>query len=418
MFLFARDKLRDMISHQGAGIAALDALVLPVLIGFIGLGVEVPVWYSEKGDLQTATDAAAVAAAYQVGTGNSLSAVASDEIIRNGYGTSSGITLTVNSPPTSGAYAGNNNAVEVIAIIPEMAAFTKVLGINEVSIKSRAVALNTPATNGNGCIMSLATSGGYTIDINGNANVSMAGCTMVDNSNNSQAVSVNGSATVTVQNIYTAGGINSNGNSAINNSSPNVTNAPVVSDPLSNLPMPSVSSCNQNNFTAQHGNTTMNPGVYCNGINFNAQANVTMNPGTYIVNGGTFNINGQATVAGSGVTIVFTNGSTIDVNGNSTVTLSAPTSGTYAGILFYTDRSMSTEDNNFNGGSTMSLSGIIYMPTQNLIFNGGTNGTASCLRMVSYEVTINGGANLSSTCPSGYPSLPVTSGTSGVALKE
>ncbi len=418
LYLFYRFKIRNLIISHDGSISVLQALMLPMIIGFIGLGVEVPTWYSQKGDLQSATDAAAIAIAYQIGSGNSLSTIASNEMSRNGYNANSGITITVNNPPLSGSYAGNNQAVEVIAIKAQAGAFSKLLGMSQLSIRTRAVVLNTPSNNGNGCIMALASSGGYTIDINGNATVNMAGCTMVDNSNNSSAVALNGNATVTVQNIYTAGGISTNGNSTINNSSPNVTNGSVVSDPFSSLPMPSVGSCDQNNFTAQHGNTTMSQGVYCNGINFNAQANVTMNPGIYIVNGGSFNINGGATVTGSGVTIIFTNGATINVNGNSTMTLSAPTSGTYAGILFYGDRSMPLGYDNFNGGASMSLTGTIYMPTQDLNFNGGVSGTATCLKIVSYQITINGGANLSSTCPAGYPGIPVPSGSGSVVLKE
>ena len=421
LFLPRSIKARSILAHQDGGIAIMLAFMVPVIIGFIGLGVEVPTWYSQRGDLQSATDAAAIATVYQIGSGNSLSTTARNEMSRNGYGSSSGVTITVNNPPSSGSYSGNNQAVEVIVTKSEAGLFSRIQNIAQITMKTRAVALNTPTNSGNGCIMALASSEGFTIDINGNATINMTGCTMVDNSNNSSAVALNGNATVTLKNIYTAGGIMTNGNSTINNSSPNVTNGSVVPDPFSSLPMPTVGSCNQNNYTVNNGTATMSPGVYCNGITINGGSNVIISSGTYIVNGGSFNINGGATVSGdggSGVTFIFTNGANIDVNGGVTLALSAPTSGTYAGILFYGDRSMSLGTDNFNGGSSMSLTGTIYMPTQILNFNGGVSGTATCLRVVSYEITINGGANLSSTCPSGYPSIPVTSGSSGIELKE
>lgn len=404
-------------SEQG-GLIILWAFVLPAVIGSIGIGVEVSSWYARKSDIQSATDAAALATSYAVGGSSNLTTIASNEMSRNGFGTNSGITLTVNNPPSTGTYSGNNNAVELIVSQNEAPLFSKVLGHGQTTIKVRAVALNTPSSSGGGCIMALNQTQGYSIDINGNATINMPGCSMIDNSNNSSAVALNGNATVTVTNIYTAGGIMTNGHSTINNTSPNVTNGSVVPDPFSNLAMPAFSGCDQNNFTAQHGSVTMTPGVYCGGINFNAQANVTMSSGTYIVNGGSFNINGQASVTGSDVTIIFTGNSTINVNGGATVTLSAPTTGTYAGILLYADRNSQANYNNFNGGSSMALTGVVYMPSENINFNGGVSSGGSCTKIIANTVTINGGANLSPTCPAGYPTIPIPGTNSGIRIVE
>ena len=52
-------------------------------------------------------------------------------------------------------------------------------------------------------------------------------------------------------------------------------------------------------------------------------------------------INANAAVSGTGVTFYLTNGATLKMNGNSDVQISAPTSGTYKGMLFIADRSKS-----------------------------------------------------------------------------
>lgn len=394
------------------------AFMLPAIIGSIGLGVEISSWYARKGDMQNAADATSVATAYAIGSGNSLTGVASNEMSRNGFGSSANVTLTVNNPPVTGAYTSNNNAVEVIALQNEAPSFSNVLGNGRTTIQVRAVALRTPPNTAGGCVMALNQLQIDTIDINGNVNLNMPGCTMIDNSNTSSAVYIGGNSTVTVNNIYTAGGISVGSNATLNNKTANVTNGSQVADPFSSLAMPSVGSCNQNNFSAQSGNTTMNPGVYCGGISFNAQANVTMNPGTYIVNGGSFDINGQATVNGSGITIVFTNNATITVNGGAVVNLSAPTSGTYAGILFYGDRTSNNNTNKFNGGSTMNLTGTIYMPSETVNFNGGASIGGNCTKIVSYAVNFNGTSNITNNCPAGYPAIPVPNSGVSVAIVE
>ncbi len=408
----------NIIHSNDGGLTILWAFMLPVIIGFIGIGVETSLWYSQKGDLQSATDAASIVTAYAIGSGANLNTAATNEMARNGYGANAHLTLTVNHPPLTGAYTGNSNAVEVIVSEPENALFSAVLGLAQVNLKTRAVSLFTPSTNGGGCVMALNQLQIDTIDINGNVTLNMPGCTMIDNSNASSAVYIGGSSTVTVNNVYTAGGISVNGNAVLNHTISNVTSGSEVPDPFSGLPMPSIGSCAQNNFSAGSGNTTMIPGVYCGNTKFNAQSNVTMTSGTYIINGGSFSIDGQAAVSGSGVTIILTNNATITVNGGANVTLSAPTSGTYAGILFYGDRASANNNNDFTGGATMNLTGIIYMPSETVNFNGNATTGGTCTRIVSYAVNFKGTSYISPTCPAGYPGIPVPTTTGSVKLEE
>ena len=66
------------------------ALILPFLLGVIGLGIESGIWYASKRNIQTQTDAAATAGAYERRRGNpaftDVSAAALREALRNGYG--------------------------------------------------------------------------------------------------------------------------------------------------------------------------------------------------------------------------------------------------------------------------------------------------------------------------------------------
>ena len=91
-------------------------------------------------------------------------------------------------------------------------------------------------------------------------------------------------------------------------------------------------------------------GIY-SGITLSGNATLTLNAGIYIIEGGGLSVSGNASVTGSGV-MIFNAGSaynattgnyggtygSITLSGNGTYSLSAPTTGTYAGILIFQDR--------------------------------------------------------------------------------
>src|SRR6516225_11834525 len=80
--------------------AVVIALGATVLIGFAGLGVETGLWYSIKRQNQSAADAAAISAAYEVLAGNTnvttnLTPAATSAASQNGY---TGTTPVVTYP--------------------------------------------------------------------------------------------------------------------------------------------------------------------------------------------------------------------------------------------------------------------------------------------------------------------------------
>src|SRR5436309_2672522 len=98
-----------------------------------------------------------------------------------------------------------------------------------------------------------------------------------------------------------------------------------------------------------HGNITLNPGYYPNGLYCINGGNVTMNPGLYYVENGNLWINTTGTVTGNGVTLYHngSNGSAllkqqygldcgiVFCPTNNDYTITPPTSGTYAGISLF-----------------------------------------------------------------------------------
>ncbi|MCH7551741.1 MAG: pilus assembly protein, partial [Proteobacteria bacterium] len=102
-------------------IIVMFAFLLPIMIGFIGLGVEVAYWFQDRRDLQAAADAGAIAGAYEIAEGRVSTAdtVAQREAEANGWSSSEG-AITVNNEqinstdPSSGNFDDDDNAIEVI----------------------------------------------------------------------------------------------------------------------------------------------------------------------------------------------------------------------------------------------------------------------------------------------------------------
>jgi Flp pilus assembly protein TadG len=109
-------------------------------------------------------------------------------------------------------------------------------------------------------------------------------------------------------------------------------------------------------------------------------------------------------VIGNGVTIYMSGSSAVTMNGNATVNLSAPTSGTYQGMLMMGDRTCttcSTTSEQLNGTAASLMTGAIYFPKQNVNYIGNFAGANGCTQIVSDTVTWNGHTHLAANC-TGY----------------
>ena len=74
--------------------------------------------------------------------------------------------------------------------------------------------------------------------------------------------------------------------------------------------------------------------------------------------------------------------------------LSAPSDGPLPGILFYHDRNAPNITHNLTGGANMQLNGIIYFPTADMTFTGGSALTESASIIIANEVTFIGDVSL------------------------
>jgi hypothetical protein len=285
------------------------------------------------------------------------------------------------------------------------------LFINGTTISVEATA--QMVGQGEYCVIALDRGANTGIDMGGNTNVNL-GCGMISNAVAPNAIEggnpTAGTPGVNASPIAAVGGIPASANFVAGTAV--FPYAVPQSDPYAALPDPVIG--NGVKFKEdKSGVTAMTPGTYSL---VDIKGTVNMAPGEYYINGGDFSLGSQATVNGTGVVIILTsntaasNPSTIaglNINGGANVNLTAPTTGTYAGMLFYQDRRAvsPTNGNNktniINGNSGSVFQGAIYFPKQPLQFNGTAGMNTNCLRLVAWRLNFTGNSTINNVCPSG-----------------
>ena len=206
--LIAPFRTRSIWRDEQGTIVVITALILPVLLAFLGLALDFGRVYDLKRQQQTAVDAAVIGAVTQLWRGGSTSeAITSgkNDAALNGFdGASSNRTIDVDIT------IDNANA-RVIGLITEDEVptfFMRILNWNEVSIQSRAVA--GLVRYASGCLHALNPSSRSALTVSGNATLD-SGCEIMVNSDHDRAITVNGGGCLYGVTIGTSGAYASNG---------------------------------------------------------------------------------------------------------------------------------------------------------------------------------------------------------------
>ncbi len=396
--------LRRFAKDQSGSYVIVVSLVMPVLIGTAGLGSEVGWWLYLHKNMQSAADSGAVSAAT---AGSNLTAEANAVTASYGYANGvNNVTVTVNQPPTSGNYTTNPQAVEVIVQQPQQRLLSALFGSDPVTIAARAVAL---PNNGQGCVLALDRTYSPAAKASGNGNINLIGCNLYDNSNAGPALTVSGTTTVSANMVGVVGGIS--GTTNITAAYGVRSGVRPVADPYANFNPPACSTYNSGKVTINSSGkaSALSPNTcYTGGVSVKAGYTLNLDPGVYYFSGNGLTVEGNATITGTGVTLVFTGSTsagwaTANIGSNAIVNLTAPTSGSTQGIVMYADRNIPVSSNtgfNLAGGATQNFGGAIYLPTSQLSFAGGNGSTTSCTQIIADTVTLSGNSNLTVNCNS------------------
>lgn len=413
--------------ERGFTIVAF-ALMIFVSMGFAGLAVDVGYLQLEKRKAQIAADAAAMGALREMEKGNTdLASAGDNDSALNGFTNGQNeTTVSISSPPTSGAYAGQSTALQatVSRVVPTY--FMRALGTNAVTVSASAVAqTSTAAGSIGGCIFAMNPTASGAFTITGTVTISTA-CSAVVKSNSSSAYSMVGNSTFSLSNgaeigvVGTGtGGWSLSGGAQVLNATTGAAQSPIniqsFNDPLASVAPPTPTGLtikSSNSMTVKPSATvTLNPGIYCGGIDVKGTA--TFTTGTYILAGGGLTIDAQAVVNDTGTGEMFYNTSansqawgcsgsggaqSFTFNGGASINLIGLTVSDgvgSVGVLFFDDRSTSGLSHKINGNSTSTFDGALYFLPNALQF-AGTNRTPGFLYIVADTITMNGTSGLSS----------------------
>ncbi len=174
-----------------------------------------------------------------------------------------------------------------------------------------------------------------------------------------------------------------------------LTNSATTADPLSSYAAPTTSGLTTQPSLPGYGTYAMSPGIYNGGVSIGGGMTVTMAPGTYYMKGGGFSVANGATLTGSGVMIYLdSGGGQLSFQGGGNITLSAPTTGTYSGVLVFQDRA-NTSTISIANGSTSNMTGTIYAPSAPVTFAGGAANSEFGSQFIVKSMNISNNASIS-----------------------
>lgn len=428
--------MKNLLRDEQGNILVLLAICMTVLIGFMGMGIDVGMLYRSRQQVQIAADAAAVAAAVDYEYNSSIDhaklagkAASSTNGFTDG---SNGISVTINTPPSSGPSLGTGY-FEAIVQAPNQAMFTRALGFSNFNVSARAVAA---VIVGDACIWALAKSG-VGFNVQGSYDIESPSCGAYIYSTSSDAILVNGNGgTMNTKFVDVAGSMVGQQTSP----TPVTTNAVIPNSPWGNISDPSPGNCTAGatlnnaslNGALSADTTTLNNAVaaalaspaggygyvcftnevFLSGtLNFGptapASSSSTATPVIYIFEGG-LEVNtganvtfGATNMSGSGANLTFsnTNGAMIDIAGcsnplkcsgngsqvtslmqdsGSTLNVYAPTQGAYNGIAIYQPTSNTTPTLQLQFGSNGgNLDGYIYAPGTEVYYQDSGGGVVA-----------------------------------------
>jgi hypothetical protein len=381
--------LRGLTSDRSGNFGVMAAVMLPVLLVAAGGAVDMSHAFAKKQELQEKMDAAVLAAVLKSDAKSQRQEVENfmgaflPEETKDGQPVdmSSAAVLTVSNNPdgsVTGTFADKFKP-----------SFLGLAGLNELNISVSSTAIADKADTGGPCIYVMGKQS-QAVLINSGANVKATKCGVDVHSTSNPAFIMNSGSTINTMRFCVKG------TNYIKNGG-TLTNLEVGCAAADNpyagkLSEPTVSSICTTSGTRDGQTQVMKPGVHC-ATTFNGSPKITFEPGLHIIKGRMI-INSGATVVAEGVTFYFPDvNSEIRANGGLTFTATAPTSGTYKGILMFENTSNSSNSNNkqqyiFNGSKGEQLEGIIHLPNRDVVYNSTTN-QSNKISMVVNSMIIN-----------------------------
>lgn len=415
-------------------------MLAPVMLGFVGLGVDITLWQISWARQQAAAELASWAGSMEYRSSSSADngrawarAVAGQNGYVNGAG---GATVTVNIPPSAGTHTTTSGAVEVVIAQPTTRWLTRLVYNSSPTQTTRAVVGSASLST---CMASLDSSNANTpLSMSGSGNVfNLSNCAYANNSSNAAAVNITGT-----NNSFTAASAKLAGNySVLAGAGNSFCTTPAACNPLQTNTATSGSNPNDpySSLTIPTSGTTLSPptfvgsppsatltggGKFTTAMSLTSGKNLTLSNGIYVFDKVGLTVqNSNLTLSNATIVFTATSGSTygnFSVSGTSTLTLTAPTSGATSGVAIWMDRNApSTNFVTIGGTVTMTQAGAIYAPSAQAKITGGVTGT--CAQIIASQIVVTGSnssLSYTSSCGSTGGSSGGGGGSSAIGFLE
>jgi hypothetical protein len=377
---------RHLVEDKKGSIAIVFALTATMVLGIIGGAVDFGRALSQRVKLQASVDAAAMAGA------RALAMEQGDGV------TQAGNVFAANFPGVTPQVNVDGGKVSVNAGASVPSHLLQFMGLPTLNVSAAAAAepsfetvVTPPEPGGDVCILLMDSYKHQSLLVNGSAYTSAPSCEVhVRSTRMNEAAIINSNVHYDVKRICVAGNtrLHGGGNGVVG---PIEDNCNTASDPFAGtLPVPAIEACKPSqNFNGRTANLT--PGTYCGNWNFNGNIKtINLAPGVYVLKNSRWTFNGK--LQGSDVTVYLADSNSYwQLNGQGSINIQAPETGTYAGLLMYEPPGLANLTQiTVNGGSNSVISGLVYLPSRDMTWNGNSGVEADKLTMVFNSLLVNG----------------------------
>jgi hypothetical protein len=394
-----------------------------VALGFLALAVDVGYLFREKQMVQSAADAAAVAAAEEVATGypGNKQTVANSVAKLNGFDTGLAKNPAVVTFPTpSGTFSGGS----YVSVTVSKPVTTFFMGMFSSGLATRTVSATATAGGGQLSQTCVCLDGpaGKTLYVSGGSHLTATGCGIVDNSSDTTGVEVDGGSSLSASSLglvspnWTPSTIANWSGSNVTGGSSETLNGVASGPPVAGvsscaptLPAPiAPTGCATTDPGANYGTWTFAPGCYQN-LSVGAQGSTcTLNPGIYVITGSLHfesGANGHSNLGGNGVFFYLTSTASLTIDNGANIALvaggsaekgggTAPSVGAgYDGIAI-DQASGNTTAITIAGGSSSYISGAVYAPSAAVNVNNGSTMALPIGGVYASSLSVTGGTTL------------------------
>lgn len=374
-------------SQRSGIIAVLVAVSLVAIVAIAALSLDGGRMLDEHQQAQTAATAAAMSGAQDLFVGEfedsrnvaiaAARASAFNIAAQNGYeNDGQNSIVTVNIPPSTGAYVNNPGYIEVIVESRQRRGFSNIFGSEALSVRSRAVAAGTLVPS-SASVLVLDQKGKATLKADGKkTNLKVQGDIIV-NSKNKNPAQVKKDSHLEAKNFLFAGPFDKKRFKDFRKATTGDIhlNVPPTPDPLAGLVPPSgLPKRKASDYKTVVGHTNfyqLEPGTYSEDLKFDQDDIVVLAPGIYEFEK-KLEIKENSSFTAHDV-MLYGSGKGEFKFKKSTVSITPPNVGPYAGISIFLDPAKKGKIK-FEKDAHLDVNGTIYAPNGEVRFQN-TNAT-------------------------------------------